>query len=645
MISKTTIDKIFETVKIEEVISDYIKLTRAGVNQKGLCPFHNEKTPSFTVSPAKNIYKCFGCGESGNSVNFIMNIEHLSYPEALKHLAKKYNIEVEEEAISEELKEKLKLADDLYVANQFAKDYFINQLKNTDYGKSVGLSYFRSRGYSDETIHKFGLGFAKGTQNDFFEYALKNGFSEEILENAGLIKNKRDFFKERVQFPIHNTSGKVIGFGGRILNNNKKAPKYLNTPESDIYNKRKTLYGLYFARNEMVRQDNCFMVEGYTDVISLHQSGIANVVASSGTSLTAEQVLLVKRFTPNLTILYDGDKAGVKAALRGLDIVIEQDMNVKIVLLPENEDPDSFVKKMGNEKFNDYIKKQAKDFILFKLELSQEEAQNDPVKKAALVSDIIKSISKIPDAIKRTFYVKQCADKLELTEQLLTNEINKLLIAAQKKSRTSQIVEDNQPVVTINTLAEEQPVQQNDANQEIDLARLIVNFGDRKIDDNFTVIEYILSDIIDLFDLEIMKEFDHELSRLIFEECFQSIRSNKNIEAHHFTHHSNPEISKFAADLLAEMSAYTYSDGWEKMNVFLNTKNLPDQNHAADTKSSILRFKLKKIERMILHNQEQLKSLQDKSDEKKLMLHLSVHQKLIDKRSEIALTLNTVVLK
>jgi len=341
MITQKTIQTIFETVKVEDVVGDFVKLTRRGVNYIGLCPFHNEKTPSFTVSPAKNIYKCFGCGEGGNAVNFIMDLEQLSYPEALKSLAKKYNIPIEEDELTDEQAAQLQLSDSLYVVNQFAKDHFQQQLFETDYGKSVGLSYFKQRGFREEIIKKFGLGFANGGANDLMQKGISKGYEEAVLEKAGLIKNKRDFFRNRVQFPIHNVSGKVIGFGGRILTANKKAPKYLNTPETDIYNKRKTLYGIYFARKAIVKMNECYMVEGYTDVISLHQAGIENIVASSGTSLTADQVRLVKRYAPNMTILYDGDKAGIKAALRGLDIVIEQDMNVKVVLLPEGEDPDS----------------------------------------------------------------------------------------------------------------------------------------------------------------------------------------------------------------------------------------------------------------------------------------------------------------
>lgn len=675
MITQKTIQTIFETVKVEDIVGDFVKLTRRGVNYIGLCPFHNEKTPSFTVSPAKNIYKCFGCGEGGNAVNFIMELEQLSYPEALKSLAKKYNIPIEEDELTEKQAAQLQLSDSLYVVNQFAKDYFQQQLFETDYGKSVGLSYFKKRGFREEIIKKFGLGFANGGTNDLLQKGVQKGYEEDILEKAGLTKNGRDFFKSRVQFPIHNVSGKVIGFGGRILTANKKAPKYLNTPESDIYNKRKTLYGIYFARKAIVKMDECYMVEGYTDVISLHQAGIENIVASSGTSLTADQVRLVKRYAPNMTILYDGDKAGIKAALRGLDIVIEQDMNVKVVLLPEGEDPDSYLKKVGATAFKAYIDKEANDFILFKSNLLLKDVEHDPIKKSEVIKDIVSSIAKIPDALKRSVYVKECAQLMEMSEQLLHAEINRRIQAKAKKDyqqeqrkqaresisrqhNTSPQYDDpyaGMPAdeematnyLTSNKLSK-QPVdgelapqrKANETHQELDIVRILINFGDRELDKEVSVAEFILLDMLDL-----IEEFDHRICSKVVQEYLMKLQANESLSTTYFTNHSDPEVSKLAVDLVAGMQEYGFSEGWEKLNVFLNTQELPEVNHVADAKSGILRFKLKKVERLIRKNQRSLKDAQKSKNDTDLLIFLKVHHKLQEIKIDLAKQMNTVVLR
>lgn len=679
MITQKTIQTIFETVKVEDVVGDFVKLTRRGVNYIGLCPFHNEKTPSFTVSPAKNIYKCFGCGEGGNAVNFIMDLEQLSYPEALKSLAKKYNIPIEEDELTDEQAAQLQLSDSLYVVNQFAKDHFQQQLFETDYGKSVGLSYFKQRGFREEIIKKFGLGFANGGANDLLQKAIGKGYEEEVLQKAGLVKNKRDFFRNRVQFPIHNVSGKVIGFGGRILTANKKAPKYLNTPETDIYNKRKTLYGIYFARKAIVKMNECYMVEGYTDVISLHQAGIENIVASSGTSLTAEQVRLVKRYAPNMTILYDGDKAGIKAALRGLDIVIEQDMNVKVVLLPEGEDPDSYLKKVGTTAFKEYIDREANDFILFKSNLLLKDVEHDPIKKSEVIKDIVESISKIPDALKRSVYVKECAQLMEMSEQLLHTEINKRIQANAKK----QYQQEQRQKSRANTTNNKPPSRQEDYDpyegmpseeemlfasgnfpmgeqsqpkrqtensnvkkktaeeyQEMDIARILINFGDRQLDKETTVAEFILLDMLDM-----IEEFDHPICSKIVQEYLIKLQANEKITTTYFTYHSDPAIAKLAVDLVARMEEHDFSEGWERLNVFLNTQELPEINHVADAKSSILRFKFKKIERLIRKNQLLLKESQESKNDTDMMIYIKVSLKLQEMKMDLAKQMNTVVLR
>lgn len=457
MILQKTIAEIFETSKIDEVVGDFVNLKRRGVNMIGLCPFHNEKTPSFTVSPAKGIYKCFGCGKGGNSVNFIMEHEQASYPDALRFLAKKYGIKVEEKELSPEQDLERQKRDSLFIINEFATNYYHDNLMNNDIGKSVGLSYFRERGFRKNTIEKFQLGFAFD-KNDHLTLSMVNkGYNVELLKSVGLTTRfGRDFFRNRVQFPIHNLSGKVIGFGGRILVSDKKKPKYLNTPETEIYNKSKVLYGIYFAKKTVRQEDNCLLVEGYTDVISLHQAGIENVVSSSGTSLTVGQIQLIKRYTSNITILYDGDTAGVKAALRGLDLVLEQDMNVKVVLLPEGEDPDSYVQSVGTEKFKKYIAKNATDFILFKTNLILKETENDPIKRATLIKDIVESIARIPDPIKRSVFVRECSNLMEMSEQILVDETNKAVLRVIQKRKRERKNEERRQQRFSNTQREKE---------------------------------------------------------------------------------------------------------------------------------------------------------------------------------------------
>ena len=439
MIKRKTITEVFETAKIEEVVGDFVNLKRRGVSMIGLCPFHNEKTPSFTVSPNKGIYKCFGCGVGGDSIKFIMEHEQFSYPEAIRYLANKYGIKIEEEQLTPEQDVERQRRDSLFIINDFAVNYYHDNLMNSDIGKSVGLSYFKQRGFREDTIKKFQLGFALDKKDHLTLSMVNKGYNVELLKTVGLTSRfGSDFFRNRVQFPIHNLSGKVIGFGGRILVNDKKLPKYLNSPETEIYNKSRVLYGIYFAKKAIRKEDNCFLVEGYTDVISLHQAGIENVVSSSGTSLTVGQIQLIKRNTQNITILYDGDAAGIKAAIRGLDLVLEQDMNVKVVLLPTGEDPDSFVQSVGTEKFKEYIKEKAADFILFKTNLLLAETANDPIKRAGLIKDIVESIARIPDPIKRSVYVRECASLMEISEQILVDEANKAVMQLIKQRRKEE---------------------------------------------------------------------------------------------------------------------------------------------------------------------------------------------------------------
>lgn len=457
MISKETIEKVFEIARVEEVIGDFVQLKRAGSNMKGLSPFVNEKSPSFMVSPVKQIWKDFSSGKGGNAVTFLMEHEHFTYPEAIKYLANKYNIEVEETVETNEEKEKANEKESMYLVSEFARDYFKNSLLKTDEGKAIGLSYFKERGFTLETIEKFQLGFSPDSWDVFSKEALGKGYQLEFLEKTGLTIKREDGslfdrFKGRVMFPIHSMSGRVLGFGGRILTNDKKAAKYLNSPESDIYHKSKVLYGIYHAKQAIAKLDNCYLVEGYTDVIQFNQSGIENVVASSGTALTPDQIRLVSRLTNNMTVLFDGDAAGMRAAVRGIDLILEAGMNVKVVTFPDGDDPDSFAKKTSNDDLKIYLQEQAIDFIQFKANLIMNEAKNDPIKKAEAIRDMVNSIAKISDRIKREIYIQECSRIMDISEEVLYNtlaQISKKEVAdANKKfneeKKAFEVVKNNE---------------------------------------------------------------------------------------------------------------------------------------------------------------------------------------------------------
>ncbi|MGM0552171.1 MAG: DNA primase, partial [Bacteroidota bacterium] len=531
MIDSGTIGRIIDVAEITDVVGDFVNLKRRGVNYLGLCPFHNEKTPSFTVSPSKGIYKCFGCGKGGNAVNFIMEHEHLSYPEALKYLAKKYHIEVEEKELSAEEVQQRNERDSLLIVTRFANEHFQKNLFETDEGKAIGLSYFHERGFRDDIIKKFELGYSLDKREGLTRAAIDAGYKSVYLEKTGLTirkeNNRFDRFRGRVMFPIHSLSGNVIGFGGRILTSDKKMAKYLNSPESDIYHKSKSLYGVYQAKTAITKNDKCFMVEGYTDVLSMHQAGIENVVASSGTSLTVEQIRLIKRFTPNMTILYDGDAAGVKASLRGIDLVLEQGMNVKVVLLAEGEDPDSFAQAHTATELLEYMQENERDFITFKTSLLKEEAESDPVKRAGMVTEIVRSISVIPENIQRTIYIKQCSDILQMDEQVLHNEVNKIKKrkAEQEFKRERYRVAEQSPQGLPSVPAFVQEIYSEP--QEKEIIRLLLHYGEQKLyeykEDKYdeprvvSVAEYIITEILN-DDLE----FRNLIYKQIFEEYLEA---------------------------------------------------------------------------------------------------------------------------
>lgn len=554
MIPRETVDKIFDAADIYDVVKDYVNLKRAGVNYKGNCPFHDEKTPSFVVSPAKGIYKCFGCGAAGNSVKFVMEHEKVSFPEALKILAKKYHIEVVEEVLTEERIQEKQTIDSLFIVTEFAKNFFKKALYETDEGKNIALSYFKERGFRDDIIKKFELGWSPQLRDAFTKTALQKGYKLEFLTQTGLtIAKENDYkfdrFAERVIFPIHTLSGKVIAFGGRTLKADKKTAKYLNSPESEIYHKSKILYGIYFAKNSIVKHDKCYMVEGYTDVISMYQSGVENITASSGTSLTIEQIKLVRRFTKNLSIIYDGDAAGIKASLRGIDLALAEEMNVRIIALPEGEDPDSFAKKHSPEEIEKYISENEEDFIKFKVDLFAEEAKNDPIKRAQLIKDIVKSISVIPDRILRGEYIRTTAKQLNVSEEALYSEVTKIL----RKNFEDRRKKNYGETLKSKTSKPQLPIETSGIYSETiekEILNILLNFGNEileleEVEGKYTVAEFIISEI---------KNDDLEFHNLIYKEIFEDYETyfseNEEPVQSFFLKHENEKISKVAAEIL-----------------------------------------------------------------------------------------------
>lgn len=588
---------IIDTVRIEEVVGDFVNLKKRGANLIGVCPFHKEKTPSFIVSPAKGIFKCFGCGKAGDSVRFVMEHEHYSYPEALRYLANKYGIIIEEKEKSPEELMAQNEREKMFNINTFAQQYFSNTMKNNDEGLAVGMSYFRERGFRDTIINKFQLGYCLNQRDAFIQHAIKNGYSKDILLKVGLASGNEermyDKYQGRVIFPIHNLTGKVIGFGARILSSDKTKAKYLNSPESEIYNKSQTLYGIYFAKNEISRQDNCILVEGYADVLSMHQAGIENTVASSGTSLTTEQIRLISRYTKNITILYDGDSAGIHAALRGTDMILEEGMNVRIVVLPPDEDPDSFVQHNPIEVVRDYIDKNSKDFISFKTQLLLKDAVNNPIKKAEVVKDIVNSISVIPDAIFRATYIKECSRMMEMPEQTLINELNKILRAKFRKNNEPQ---QYQEIVTNDIVTEPQErVIETIATgfyQEQELVKLLLTYGDKEIDingldENGNQVIYkvnVASMIIDDLKNDDLL-FKDETHKIIFDIFDKALDEGILPKQQFFVSHENINIAELAANLLS--SPYKL-DNWDKKEIKVKTE---EDVLSKLVITSVLRFK------------------------------------------------------
>ena len=592
MITKNTIDKVFETARVEEVIGDFVQLRKAGSNFKGLSPFADEKTPSFMVSPVKQIWKDFSSGKGGNVISFLMEHEHYSYPEAIRYLAKKYNIEIEETEQTEEQKQQASERESLFLVSEYASKYFHDILLNAEKGKAIGLSYFKERGFTDETIETFQLGYALDDWDAFTQTAIKKGYQLEFLEKTGLtiVREEKQFdrFKGRVLFPIHSMSGRVLGFGGRILSSEKKAAKYLNSPESEIYHKSKILYGIYHAKQTIAKEDNCFLVEGYTDVIQLYQSGIKNVVASSGTALTPEQIRLVSRLTQNITVLFDGDAAGIRASLRGIDLILEQGMNVKVVAFPEGEDPDSFAKSHTLDQLKEYLNEKAQDFIQFKVSLLMEAAQNDPVKKAGLIRDIIVSIAKIPNHIQREVYIQECAKIMDISEKVLFSELAQL---AKKELRDASKRPANQAssFEVVKTKSEQQQLEKVDQLNRLEkkLIEILLLYGNEKVDfvdyveqtdddGNLKIVkeEYqnaVSNEIyLHLQDDEI--EFSNTAFKKIYYEAIHQLNQDEQINIDAFVNHEDKDVAQVVTDILMDDEKYVLSD-WMRKEIYVKQKN------------------------------------------------------------------------
>lgn len=636
MISRKSIDEVINATAIDEVIGDYIALKRRGTNLLGRCPFHDEKTPSFTVSPAKGIYKCFGCGKAGNAVSFLMEHDSLSFSDAIRKLAAKYKISLEEDNIvnKEEYNEQQKKREGLLVALEFASKYFIRQLAS-DEGRVVGDTYFRERGFTRQTIEEFQLGYSPQSWTALTEEASSNQFNMNYFEDAGLIKKREDgsyfdLFRHRVIFPIHDLTGKVIAFGGRQLVKDDRSPKYLNSPETDVYHKSNVLYGIFQSKKMMRQLNNCYLVEGYTDVITLHQADVRNVVASSGTSLTEGQIKLIKRFTDNVTVLYDGDAAGIKASLRGIDLLLEQGLNVRTVSFPEGEDPDSYCKHLGPVGFKEYLQEKEKDFILFKTDLLMQGVGNDPIRKTEVVKNLLTSISLIPDALKRAAYARECSKLMDTDEKLLVAEIGKLRrnksgIDDQKISR------EIQEILETPTELPAQEVYSGGDEQEMNLIRLLIQSGHKKFMEDATVTDFIFKELKE----DVALQISNPLYRKVIEEVEASMETELNIDEHFFVNHPDAEIRKLAADFLTEM--HELSPAWSENGIYVKTIR---DNYVNDLQSLFLFLKKHKLEQLIKANIEEMGETED---EEKRTLCLHYHIDLITVRNAISEVLGSVM--
>ncbi|HXI00465.1 MAG TPA: DNA primase [Sphingobacteriaceae bacterium] len=641
MILKETVDKIIETARIDEVVGDFVQLKKRGISLIGVCPFHNEKTPSFHVSITKGIYKCFGCGKGGDSVRFIMEHEKYSYPEALKFLAKKYNIEVEEIAPSPEQL----IADDrresLYVVSAWAGKFFQKSMWETHAWQAIGLSYFKERSFRDDIIKKFELGYSPDEWDALIHAAVSEGHKEQYLEEAGLTsRNDKgklyDRFRGRVMFPIHNFTGRIIGFGGRTLKTDKNVPKYVNSPESDIYHKSAVLYGLFFAKKAIRDEDNCYLVEGYADVLSVHQAGIENVVASSGTSLTTDQIRLIGRFTKNVTILFDGDAAGIKASLRGLDMILEEGLNVKVVLFPDGHDPDSYVHEVGTSSFKTYIEKSKKDFILFKTAILLKDAGNDPIKKAGIIREIVESVAKIPDSIKASVFIRECSSILQVDERALISELNKMRLGKIKKdNQTAQSQYDKPEPSSTDDLHLSESLTHTDEYQEKEIIRLLLSYGHELVNwDGITdtyIAPYVVANLSDV-------EIEHPLCKTIFDEYKSRLEQGKLPSEQDFIKHAVSEISELTISLIS--SPYVLSENWfEKRKIYVRKEN---ENLRTTILGGIFHLKKRKVERILKNIRQEIQEEND-PDNQAILMKRYMQVKEVEKG--ISTYLGSVILK
>ena len=644
MITRETIDKVFETARVEEVIGDFVQLKRAGSNYKGLSPFSDERSPSFMVSPVKQIWKDFSSGKGGSVVTFLMEHEHFTYPEAIRFLANKYNIEIEETETSQEDKIEANEKESMYLVSEFAKTYFHDTLLNTEEGKAIGLSYFKERGFTNETIAKFGLGYSPETWDAFTKEALSKGYQLDYLEKVGLTILREDGkhfdrFKGRVMFPIQSLSGRNLGFGGRILTNDKKAAKYLNSPESEIYHKSKVLYGIFHAKQAIAKQNNCYLVEGYTDVIQMHQAGVENVVASSGTALTPDQIRLINRLTKNITVLFDGDAAGLRASVRGIDLILEEGMNVKVCTFPDGDDPDSFAKKNSYDDLVSYLENNAKDFIQFKASLLMDEANNDPIKKADLIRDMVVSISKIPDRIKREIYIQECSRIMDISEQVLLNTLAQLvqkdISEAGKKLKQEQKafeVVKNEPLV-----------QHEKVNIVYELERKIIEmlllYGSQEADfDDFILKANEDGEMIEEKESSTEKvhrriylslqEDEVELANPLFKELYNDLISyynqNEEFNIEHYLMQLSSEHSAIVTDILM-LEEKELLHNWEAKNIYVKSKNKNVSQYVSETIVSLREYLINKL---IMDLMQRYSSEEEENDLQELMTTINDYNKL-----------------
>ncbi|MBL0254887.1 MAG: DNA primase [Chitinophagaceae bacterium] len=648
MISQNTIQQILSRIDIVEIVGSFVKLKKRGANYLGLCPFHNEKTPSFTVSPAKEIYKCFGCGKSGNSIGFLMEHEKYSYAEALRWLANKYNVTIEEKEINPEQQQQQLASDSLYIINGFAQKFFSDALIDTDEGKDIGLSYLKHRGFREDTIKKFQLGYNPDAKDKFAIAALAAQFNPELLQKSGLIvlrDNKpADNYRGRIIFPVHNQSGKVLGFGARLIKGNDKAPKYINSPENEIYVKSKILYGSYFARQAIDKADECLLVEGYTDVVSLHQAGIENVVASGGTSLTPDQLRLIKKYTRNLTIIYDGDNAGIKAALRGLNLALEEGLNVKLVLIPDGEDPDSYVNKTGTENFKKFVHENKKDFVLFQLEISLKDAANDPAKRSFAVNQVAETLSKInraEDFIRRQDYIRQVAQILQVEEAGLHALVNKLV--REKISKESgkayfqQDLPENNPLAPETQSSELESFFSTDELNEQALIRSLLEFGINDWQPGQTVAEYLFTEVEEN---ELDKMMNNQQLVNIYETYKKWYEEGISPTAKNFLYHENRELNLAVINIMDYNTEI--SPNWKR--IYEGRIPTREELYKEEVTSTLTYLKLRKIKKLIAENQREFELKQTGTFDDQV-IYLQTHQHLKDLEMQLTKALGTVIFK